>query len=513
VTDTVQAPANDTAAPPPRSAPDVVHRHIPEPISTGRGDEENIRESVRVLNEKRERQWESGAGGDDPFAEQHAPVIERHYDRRDKSTKTLKQATTDLSNRHFEELPDVQQNAAWAGAEPAQLRQLGKDPDWVAQRRPDWTPAEVSEYVRTGAMPPDKIGVVDDRGRLAPALQDKSGSVLDVPRNQLFKNVREGTRAQANFRQADADFRAEQAQEQARLLAELQQGQQPDQPAQAQPVQEAAQPQPAQQPQPQPQPRQVDPVERQRRALQWEHQAVSDIRKLSVAEMHTITEWNRLQAQMQTIPEFANQALLNETYTKDPARYAQLTKVAQEVAAHGQALAQRLHQQQEVRVTRENQLAQAYETQRRQVRAEYAKKEDDAFHAALAREMPQFASKAARDELNKNARALMKRAGLDDQQIALHWTHGLPIDLRQHQVQMVLAKAAAWDAAQAKMGDIANKRASIPPVQRPGVARPRGAGADADIAGLERQVANLSGNAQLRAATRLTQARRAAGRL
>jgi hypothetical protein len=313
MTDVTQAPANDTPPPPPSTAPDVVHRHIPEPISTGRGDEENIRESVRVLNEKRERQWESG--GDDPFAEQRAPVIERHYGRRDKSPKSLKQATADISNRHFEELPDVQQTSAWLGVDPAQLREFGKNPEFVAQQRPDWTPAEVSEYVRTGRMPPHKIGVVTERGGLRPPIRDDE-PIFDVPKERLYKNATQATREVKNFRDVVAA-------EQQQLLAQLQdqeQAAQAEQPAQAK--QEAAQPQFTPQPQPRP-----DPVAAQQRAF---HQAAQ-----TYAQLAQMTHEEHLAAAAaeqwrvwpyQKYPELRDAAALERTRQTNPARFAEIVQ-------------------------------------------------------------------------------------------------------------------------------------------------------------------------------------------
>jgi hypothetical protein len=108
----------------------------------------------------------------------------------------------------------------------------------------------------------------------------------------------------------------------------------------------------------------------------------------------------------------------------------------------------------------------------------------------------------------------LQRAGVPEDKVNQLWRSGA---LRAVETQMILARAGAWELMQERQAKaregMADKRAPIPPVQRPGVARPHGADAEADIHTLERQVANLSGNAQLRAATRLTQARRAAGRL
>jgi hypothetical protein len=390
MTDVTQAPANDTP-PPPSAAPDVVHRHIPEPISTGRGDEENIRESVRVLNEKRERQWESG--GDDPFAEQRAPVIERHYGRRDKSTKTLKQATTDLSNRHFEELPDVQQNAAGSGVDPEQLREWGKNAEFVAATRPDWTPAEVSEYVRTGAMPPTKIGVVTERGGLRPPIRDDE-AVFDVPKERLFPNLAAANREVKNFRQALA---AEQQALLAQLQGQQEQAAQTGQPAQAK--QEAAQPQPAQQPQPQPQ--QPDPVVAQRAF----HQAAQTYAQLAqmTHEEHLAAaaaeQWR--QWPYQKYPELRDAAALESTKQTNPARFAEIVRDITKAKERFEVNEARWARLGQARQAREAAIVQQQQQQVQAATRAYIDQEDSKFHAHFEREFPQYATKAGRAEIRR----------------------------------------------------------------------------------------------------------------
>jgi hypothetical protein len=61
------------------------------------------------------------------------------------------------------------------------------------------------------------------------------------------------------------------------------------------------------------------------------------------------------------------------------------------------------------------------------------------------------------------------------------------------------------------MRDLNSKRAPVPQVQRPGVHRPAGAFAMDQIADLERQLDNATGNQSLKLATKLHQLRREAG--
>jgi hypothetical protein len=75
-----------------------------------------------------------------------------------------------------------------------------------------------------------------------------------------------------------------------------------------------------------------------------------------------------------------------------------------------------------------------------------------------------------------------------------------------------MAKAAAYDLAVARAREA--QKAGVPPVQRPGVARPRGAGAAENVRALQAQLANAKGgNQSLKIAAQLTRAKRAAGML
>src|SRR5258708_11709204 len=179
--------------PPPRPADDprdVVTRQIEAPIK-GSSDDELVRESVRALNRQRE------LGGDDPFAEQNAPVLERRYDGRDTGTKSLKQATKDLSDQHWIERPETEilRSQGWSDD---QILALVKNENWLQSL--GYTPQEAADYARRGEIPPMKVTPVRDDGRPARTLRDDEPVTLD----HAFNSRSELKRGVANFRQAAA---------------------------------------------------------------------------------------------------------------------------------------------------------------------------------------------------------------------------------------------------------------------------------------------------------------------
>src|SRR6266478_3270066 len=160
-------PPFESSAPPPPPAEndpiDVVSRGVPDAIEGG-SDEERIRASVSELKKQRERDWESGAISDDAFAGQNAPILERRYDGRDTEAKSLKTATTDLSNQHWIERPETEilRSQGWSDE---QILKLGKNEDWLIGQI-GYTPQEAAEYARRGEVPPLKVTAVRDDGRV-----------------------------------------------------------------------------------------------------------------------------------------------------------------------------------------------------------------------------------------------------------------------------------------------------------------------------------------------------------
>ena len=113
--------------------------------------------------------------------------------------------------------------------------------------------------------------------------------------------------------------------------------------------------------------------------------------------------------------------------------------------------------------------------------------------------------------MHKLVNEYIKAQGWDQAALEREWKSGGT--MRSAGAQLVLADAVAHWAARENMKNIASKRAPVPPVQRPGVARERGGSGD-DIRALERAIANApTSQAQLKLSARLTQARRAVGLL
>jgi hypothetical protein len=74
-------------------------------------------------------------------------------------------------------------------------------------------------------------------------------------------------------------------------------------------------------------------------------------------------------------------------------------------------------------------------------------------------------------------------------------------------VQLLIRDATLWREARQKAKAAATK--PVPPVQRPGVAQPKGAAQAAQIQNLTQQLENAKGVNALRAAADLVKARRA----
>jgi hypothetical protein len=459
-----------------------------------RGDHEMIVESVSQLRKQRQRDG-------DPFAEPE--IIERRYRADDDRPKTLREASSDLSNAHRDESEEIQWAAEASGMKPEQVREYAKDPEWVQQRRPDWDAAAVSAYVRTGQMPPERIGVATTSGKAHAPIDDMSPVIGDrATTKPETGNLREVTRGLTNFREAAARLQQEELAALQAAYSEQQAAQQAQQP------QQQVLPEPA--PQPKPPPQQPNPVEAERQRLDLERRAVAELQKMSVAESAAYHQMNALQQQWQSIPEVRDRALANQTYARDPARWQQLQQAGREYQQRQAALAQEFQRHYEARVTREAQIAHYQTKQTEAAVANYNKQNDDRFQAWFKAEYP----KENLADVSKYTRQALLRAGVDDRRISELWQSGA---LRGVETQIVLAKAGMHDLQQArqqqKSKDLASKR--VPPVapHSPGVARVRGSDDEAQISRLERELENASGNQAIKLSVRLTKAKRAAGRL
>lgn len=493
----------DTFAPPPSSAdtPEVLSKYVSDPIDTGKGDEANLRAATEELRKRRERDWESGAISDDAFAEQH-PVLERRYDGREHGAKSLGEATRDLSDAHFDERFETQWAAARTGLDPAQLRELAKDPNWVRQQRPDWNEAEISEYVKSGAMPPDKIGLVadywgkDGAGKVLREPLKDSDTILGRPEHEAL-TPRDAAREVKAFREAAA------AQQQA-LLEQLTQQ---EQAAQAEQQAAAEQQQPAQQPQ-QPQQQQPDPTAAERQQLAAAAQYYAIAARATEGERHAAAQIKAWTENFNhTYPEANSPAAMAELQRTNVQRFAALQRDAQRCAQNIDAYVKQGMAATQAREQSESQLAAHQHAATRAAWHEFRERNDRLAHQRI----PELADTQKAAALRDGTKAMLREHGFDERELSSAWDGQSGFSLRDGRVQAVLADAARWRMAMANKNSIASKRLQPPPVQRPGTARPRGADNEADIARLQRELANASGAAAVRIATKLHQLQRQAG--
>jgi hypothetical protein len=142
--------------------------------------------------------------------------------------------------------------------------------------------------------------------------------------------------------------------------------------------------------------------------------------------------------------------------------------------------------------------------------AEFAKAQD----ALLIEKVPDLADKDKAAKLQKAALGVLHDAGFTDQELSQSWNGEGAFNLRDHRWQAVVIKAAKYDAAQQTVAEkvTAAKAKPLPPVQRPGVAQPKGAQREATIQALTQRLDKSSGINALRAASQLIAERRRGGR-
>jgi hypothetical protein len=468
-------------SPPPRAedAPDVVSRGVPDAIS-GSSDEELVRESVKALNRQRD-------GGPDPFAEQRNLVdVELKYDGRDDKPKSLRQATKDVSDRHLLEKPEAQLAMSRWGFTEADVQAFAKNKDHLLSL--GYTPQEADEYGRRLEVPPLKVTPVRDDGRPVRPVTDDEPYTPD-----------DGFRNRAELKRGIRNFRESAAAAQQQLLEALTAPQEQQPAAETAVEQQAAVGQPAQ-PQPQPQqqqPQQPDPLAVARAELQVERQ----IRNSSYEEQRALNEINKWVAWgRQNFPELQS---VESVQSAPPARLAQLQQAAQRIAQGVNAWMSHGAKATEARQSREQQLATHHNALIQHTYKEFSKQQDELFSRAA----PEMADTAKAHALRTATQRMLRDVGFAEDEVQAAWQGRTGVPLRDHRVQLLLRDAAMWRQAQARANQVT--RAPIPPVQRPGTIRPRGAGNEDQIRSLERELGAATGAKALRLATRLLQLKRA----
>ena len=150
------------------------------------------------------------------------------------------------------------------------------------------------------------------------------------------------------------------------------------------------------------------------------------------------------------------------------------------------------------------------EVQQRQVHerlqqfSEFAKREDDLFREKVS----DMADDKKAAELQTRCLATLTGLGFAEAELAQSWNGAKDLSLRDHRVQLLIRDATLWREAQAKAK--AAQAKPVPPVQRPGIAQPKGAAQHAQIENLAQQLDKSSGVKALRTAAKLVAARRGA---
>jgi len=151
---------------------------------------------------------------------------------------------------------------------------------------------------------------------------------------------------------------------------------------------------------------------------------------------------------------------------------------------------------------------QASEARQRQEKlqkfAEFATKEDQAF----AEKVPEVKDPAKYKSLQENALDTLKNVGFTDQELSESWTGQKDVSLRDSRLQLLIRDATLYRMQQKARPTLVANRKPVPPVQRPGTAQPANAAATNNIKQLEERLANSTGNAALRLAVELQQAKR-----
>jgi hypothetical protein len=136
--------------------------------------------------------------------------------------------------------------------------------------------------------------------------------------------------------------------------------------------------------------------------------------------------------------------------------------------------------------------------------SEFAKREDDLF----AEKVLDMADQAKASKLQAAAVSVLKDVGFAEAELAASWNGEKDISLRDHRMQLLIRDATLWREAQTKAKAAVVK--PVPPVQRPGVAQAKNAGAQAEIQNLTKQLETARGPNATRIAAQLIAARRAA---
>jgi hypothetical protein len=228
--------------------------------------------------------------------------------------------------------------------------------------------------------------------------------------------------------------------------------------------------------------------------VEAERQAIEYWKGLSFGEAHLQNEIQQIANHAATaFPDVQSPQDLERVRVAQPARFTAYMQLHQ-AAVQKQALLA-AHSAQRVEIERQ---AQAHEEAgfNQWVNSQ---------NAMLEAETPELRDPKTADAFRRAAHDALRAAGISQE--ALHHPAVRRV-LWSAEAQRLIADAARWRQAQARVREVT--KAPVPPVQRPGVARPAGEADHANIASLNRRIDTLSGNAAIRAAAKALSAERKA---
>jgi hypothetical protein len=126
--------------------------------------------------------------------------------------------------------------------------------------------------------------------------------------------------------------------------------------------------------------------------------------------------------------------------------------------------------------------------------------------ARLIEKLPEYADEAQRERIQAAGKIVLNDLGYDDTELGQLWRGERDLSFHDHRLHLLVRDAARWRDAQGKAR--ATQAKPLPPVQRPGVAQPRGAAREAALQSLSRQLDSAKGMNALRAAAKLVAERR-----
>ena len=195
-----------------------------------------------------------------------------------------------------------------------------------------------------------------------------------------------------------------------------------------------------------------------------------------------------LQQQASQFPDVKTLADAERLARQDVKRYLRWDAVQKNVAEAASELAAAQHRQAEARLARFS---------------AFAKREEELFK----QKVPEAAAPEGAAALERRCLAALKDLGFEEAELAKSWTGLADFSLRDHRVQLLVRDAMLWREAQQKHEGVPAKSAHV---ERSGGAHLKGAGDEAGIQALSRQLDQTSGVNALRTAARLVAAKRAA---